>query len=351
MALTNKHGLSRDIPAKIRREVRQRCKFGCVICRKGLYQFEHIDPPFEDANEHSVDDICALCGGCHEEVTRGHLSKAAVRAAYQRIQNQPLEETIRPVGPLDFHDGSAELSIGELLYSPAVRSVVRYHGVDIIQVSPSLSAGEPGTISAIFTDDDGTETLRLDENAWIGSLTPWDIEVLGNEITVRRKLGQIVLQLRLEPPGRIIITRLDMRVYDAHILVGGGTYAVGRYLTDGTVHWVHAYVQIYGSTANGTAIEFTEPEALERRDQFYRMKGKELATDDRNIVINSNAGVLIKPIGVAIAGLCGSFALVQLAVGNQPLQEMRRVMIKRPSEICRFISTGKIGEEVRLING
>jgi len=33
----NRHGLHRRIPAAVEREVRQRCKFGCVICRAGFY--------------------------------------------------------------------------------------------------------------------------------------------------------------------------------------------------------------------------------------------------------------------------------------------------------------------------
>jgi magnesium chelatase family protein len=47
----NKHGLSRTIPAEIRREIRQRSKFGCVICRNAIYTYEHIDPTFVNAKE------------------------------------------------------------------------------------------------------------------------------------------------------------------------------------------------------------------------------------------------------------------------------------------------------------
>lgn len=90
------------------------------------------------------------------------MSKAAVAAAYQKIQNAKAEKVKPPAGPLDFHDGNAELLIGKLLYSPAVRTVVRYHGIDVIRVDPSANEGVPGAISALLTDDDGKEILRLE---------------------------------------------------------------------------------------------------------------------------------------------------------------------------------------------
>jgi hypothetical protein len=344
MAEVNKNGLSRYIPADIRREVRRRSKFGCVMCRRGFYQYEHIDPSFEEATEHSPDHICCLCGACHDSVTRGHISKEAVNAAYRNIQDLPLEKVGPPVGPVDFHDGSAELLIGGLLYTPAVRTVLRYHGSDIIRVLPSERDGEPGKISAVFTADDGLEILRLEENEWVGSLNTWDIEIVGHQITARRHKGTVTLQLRLEPPGRIVVERLDMRVSDSHVLATEKTYAVGRYITDGSVHWVHAHIGIRRSSPFGVAIEFTDPRLLEERDVQFRNTGQELATNDRRVVMNSNAGVMIKPLGVAIASLCGSFDLAELAVGNQNLSDMRRVIISHPEQLGRFISTGEITE-------
>jgi hypothetical protein len=160
MSNENRYNLSRYIPAEIKREVRQRSKFGCVICRRGFYQYEHIDPPFEDAKIHDPDCICCLCGSCHDSVTRGHLSKSAIKAAYAKVSTQSMTEAGPPIGPLDFHDGTAELVIGGLKYSPVVHSVLRYHGCDLFNVKPGID-GEPGQISAMFTDDQGKLSLRL----------------------------------------------------------------------------------------------------------------------------------------------------------------------------------------------
>ena len=69
MDATNKHDLSRAIPAKVKLDVRQRSKFGCVICRSAVCQYEHIDPEFADAKSHEAEHICLLCGSCHDKVT------------------------------------------------------------------------------------------------------------------------------------------------------------------------------------------------------------------------------------------------------------------------------------------
>ncbi len=342
MAEVNQHGLSRYIPADIRRDVRQRSKFGCVVCRCGFYQYEHIDPPFENAMRHDPERICCLCGSCHYSVTRGQLSKEFVMASYRKIQAQQQSEVSPPFGPLDFHDGSAELMIGGLLYSPAVQTVLRYHGQDLIRVVPGRQ-GELGMISAVFTDESGCDVLRLVENEWVGSLDNWDIEVVGQRLKVRRKHGEISLQLRLDPPGRIVVERLDMCVTDGHVLATEQTYAVGRHITDGTVHWIHASVKIGRSSPLGAAIEFTDVQTLENRDVLLQGTGQELATADRRIVVSSNAGVMVKPIGIVIASLCGGFAVTgDVAIGNQRLDKMRRVILSHPEELCRFISTGKV---------
>lgn len=68
---TNKHGFSRYIPQETKLEIRRRSKFGCVVCRCAFYQYEHIIPEYHDADEHNPDNMCLLCGHCHDKVTRG----------------------------------------------------------------------------------------------------------------------------------------------------------------------------------------------------------------------------------------------------------------------------------------
>lgn len=340
----NSYGLSRHIPAEIRREVRRRSKFGCVICRSGFYQYEHIDPPFQHAREHHSDNICCLCGACHDAVSRKQLSKQMVKNAYQRVQLSSADEVPSPKGPLDFHDGNAELFIGGLLYVPAVRTIVRWHGNDLIRVSPGKTASEPGSISAVFTDDHGFPVLNLEENEWIGSRKAWDIEVVGQRITVRQKHKRTVLQLRLDPPGRIVVEKLDMRIHDSHVLITDQTYAVGRYISKDRISWVHALAHITTSSPFGAAIEFTSPDQLRQRDKALAGTGQEGATEDREIVMSANSGILIKRLGIAIASLCGGFTISVLATGTRKLSDMRKIIARCPDKLGLFIANGSTDE-------
>lgn len=64
--MVNQHGLQRGIPDPIKREIRQRSKFDCVVCRSGLFNYEHIEP--EGAWTICIDGMVADFVGNSEEV-------------------------------------------------------------------------------------------------------------------------------------------------------------------------------------------------------------------------------------------------------------------------------------------
>lgn len=337
--MPNQHGLSRHIPSDIARQVRQRSKFGCVICRAGFYEYEHIDPEFANAREHDPARICCLCASCHGAVTRGQRSKASVTAAYQAVQTSTLEQVGNPFGPIDFHGGAAELRIGGLCYSPLVRVVLRFHGTDIIRVEPG-DQGVPGGISAVFTNDAGVPILWLDSNAWEGSTENWDIQVVGQRITVRAQDERVALRLRLDPPGVIVVENLDMRVGDSHLLATEHAYAAGRYVGEGSAAWLFANVAIDQSTEHGCAIEFAEPDELRLRHQATRQQSQYLATTAEDFVTSSGAGVMWIPAGIAVASMCGGFRTYVEVRGIRPLDGMRRVVARGADALVRYIGTG-----------
>ena len=71
--MKNDHGLSRHIPEDVKREVRQRSRFGCVIpgCRRAFYEYEHIEPEFKDAKSHDPAAICLVCPNHNPRRTGG----------------------------------------------------------------------------------------------------------------------------------------------------------------------------------------------------------------------------------------------------------------------------------------
>ena len=339
--MANKHGLPRDIPDSIKRQIRQRSKFGCVICRAGIYDFEHIDPEYGDAKNHNPGEICCLCTSCHAKVTRGHFSKAYVRKKYNEVQAADITEIPPPFGELDFHDGKAELKIGGISYDPGVNTVVKYHGKEIFSISPSNGTDSAG-INAIFLDDVGNDTLQISNNVWLGAIEAWDTEVIGPRIKVRKRRGVFSLVLRLEPPSRIIIEKLDMRVADAHILVSEQSHALGRYSDEKNIYWFHANMVHMGAPLPGaSAIEFLTYFEAEWRDQKWNGHGKRMATADGMNVMQTGLGVTNKRMGIIVGANCLKFGIGSLAFGGpRPAKKMRQVLFKDPDNVCKYIATG-----------
>lgn len=339
-ARINRQGLGRTIPSAVRREVRRRCKFGCVVCRNGFYEYEHL-VPFAEVAQHDPDHICCLCEACHSRVTRGQWSRDLVRARYTKIQQATTQDIGEPRGPLDFHTGAAALAVGDLVYAPLVQTVVRYYGDDLIQLTPG-APGQPGMISAVFTDDDGNAILELDENEWVGSLEAWDIDVEGPRITVRKRAGVVALQLRLEPPGRIVVERLDMRIGSHHILVSERGYAVGAHTADGRVMWMSPEIRVTKSMPMAAAIEITPGRQLRERVQYYDAIGKgiSMATEEGFFILHSPAGVMLPEYDISVASWC-SFDLYSVASGPRTLAEMRdAVFFQAPRDMRQFMATG-----------
>jgi hypothetical protein len=46
----------RYVPAEIKRAVRQRCGFGCVLCGVPIFQYDHMIP-FAEVQEHTEENI------------------------------------------------------------------------------------------------------------------------------------------------------------------------------------------------------------------------------------------------------------------------------------------------------
>lgn len=337
----NKNGLSRHIPAKIALEIRKRSKFGCVICRAGIFEYEHIEVTFANAKEHNPNNICCLCSSCHSKVTRKIYSKEYVRKKYDEVRSASSDNVIRPFDDLDFHTGTASIVFGGLTYSDKLKSIVRYHGVDIISISPDNELGIAG-VNAIFLDDSGNEIFRIVGRVWYGANDAWDIEVKGNSISVRKKRGDFSVKLRLEPPGKIVIERLDMRISDAHILATEHHYAVARCADGYDPYWFSAVLgEIDTPNAGASAIEFLTPLEVELRDRMWNGRGQRLATSDEKTVMQTGLGVTYKPMGVIAASKCQKFRFYKWAFGGpRNLSKMKRAVFHNPEKLYAYIGRG-----------
>jgi hypothetical protein len=242
----NRFGLQRHIPEDIALEVRRRSKFGCVVCRCAIYQYEHIDPEYTDAKSHDPDKICLLCGGCHDRVNRRRLSKETVKARYLEVQGT--NEIHRPFEELDLSAQNICVELGTAKFEYA-RHLLRINERDLLSITPPKEGSSFPTLNGVFCDHTGREIFRITDNVWEGPIDAWDIRVVGTEVTVKSEGGRTALAFRIRAPDKIEISHLDMYLDNCHIVCGKQGLLVGQIHESG-----HTYIGIGGLTCKGAEI-------------------------------------------------------------------------------------------------
>lgn len=240
MKTTNRFGLSRDIPEQVRHEVRRKSGFGCVLCGCAIVEYHHFDPPFQDAQAHSVEGITALCPTCHTKVEAGRISVAALR------------EGVEHPHPLQIGYSCDQIEVGSLptvvLGNATFRSVpviVEVFGRTLLGVSAPELPGEPFCLDAYFYDKEGNPIAEGVRNQWRALVRNWDVETNGARTTIRRDRGDIALVFRTEPPAKVVVERIHM-YYAGLRLEGQEGKDLSAYYPDGSLWFRAKGMQVTG---------------------------------------------------------------------------------------------------------
>lgn len=207
MVERNRFGLSRTIGNAVKREVRQRCGYGCVRCGLALYDYEHFAPDFKDATEHRAAGITLLCMQCNQKRRRGMLSVETVAAANEApfCKAQGFANEM-----FDFGTEPLEILFSGLTFTN-IETLIRVNDFPLFSVLPPEHSHQPYRVFGRFADETGEITLTVDDNEWRAGSDNWDVECVGPRITIRNGPGRICLVLRSDPPHRLVIERLNMQ--------------------------------------------------------------------------------------------------------------------------------------------
>lgn len=207
----NRLGLRRDIPAVIKRTVRQECRFGCIFCGEAIYEYHHI-VPFSKVRGHSPRNIALLCGTCHSKVTRNITSEDAVRN--KRLDPYRLSHRWPSVSCDPNADRFLVILGGAQFLNP--RTVLRVLGRDLLSLREPESDDGPIRLSAAFFDNCGKKCLIIEDNECMFNPDSWDIETKRNVYMIRRAPQAVALRIRLAP-DRLDVEKLDMRYRGVHL--------------------------------------------------------------------------------------------------------------------------------------
>src|ERR1043165_4749133 len=73
-------GMANDrppIPTTMKRTIRRRAGYGCVLCGCPFYEYHHING-FDPSLGHKVDEITLLCDKCHRKEQNGLIPREKV---------------------------------------------------------------------------------------------------------------------------------------------------------------------------------------------------------------------------------------------------------------------------------
>lgn len=215
MAERNQYGLGRYVPQDVKREIRSRCGFGCVICGLAYYDYEHFDPDFKDAKEHDAKGMTLLCMQCNQKRARGTLSAATVARANL---DPKCKQTGFASELFDFGPEPVEVNFAGVSFIDC-GVLIQVCDVNLLSFKPPSEPGGPVLLSGLLADSTGATTLKIVDNEWYAGDENWDVEVVGPQITIRRGLGDIALQIRVSPPHAIAIEKIDMQ-FEGYFLEG-----------------------------------------------------------------------------------------------------------------------------------
>ncbi|MCV7674868.1 MULTISPECIES: HNH endonuclease [Micrococcus] len=179
------------IPNDVKRAVRQRCGFGCILCGMPLFDYEHI-VEYSQVRTHEADNIVLLCPNHHALKTRKQMSTAELRGASEAPFNRGKGVTT----PRDFSSFQppAKLIIGTnvAVIGAAGGSALQVDGQDLLRfdfVEGRLVLGVD------IEDSRGQLLLKVESGELIHSTTEWDYEYVANRLRIRAAPGEIVLDI------------------------------------------------------------------------------------------------------------------------------------------------------------
>lgn len=201
----NKHNLPRDIPEPKKRIVRKECAFACVICGRLYRDYDHFDPPYEDAVSHEPAGIALLCAEHHaaKRGKRPSLTNEKIKLARLRAKERFRDVRWAP----SFGGPEVALRLGKGMIRGASvglhigpHRLIKIHGTD----DPLT----PWLLSGAFHDG-ATCYVKFEKSEVIASTDNWDVEFVGSVLTIRSALGRTVLQLGFEDDALAILA-LDL---------------------------------------------------------------------------------------------------------------------------------------------
>jgi hypothetical protein len=218
----------RGIPEGIKREVRQRCGFGCVVCGAPVYEYHHMIE-WSISHHHDPNEITLLCPNDHAEATGPNASLPS--SVVREFDANPATLRVGMTSSRRLHyRGDVSVVVGGMTArrSGSSFTALSIGGEKVIWVD--LEDGAP-LLGAHIWDKNGATLLRIKRGEWSHSVTPWDVTFVSNVLTMREAKGRFLIQVRFATPDTFAVDRgvfyggqRDTVVTPGVLILDGNTY-------------------------------------------------------------------------------------------------------------------------------
>lgn len=199
----------------LKREVRQRCGFGCVMCGSPVFDYEHIEGYGKTG--HAPEHMTLLCPEHHREKTAGRLPADIVREANAAPANSA--NGLSKAHPLYFSGNSMNIELGNVHVETTELSSSVIEIDDEAVLKADVVDGRL-VLGMILRDADNRALLVVQKGQLKYAVSSWDITYEGTTLTIRRGPRDVVLRMKLVPPNRLIIERAEWWSHGAFLKVG-----------------------------------------------------------------------------------------------------------------------------------
>jgi len=219
----NKHGLSRYIPENIKSEIRKRCGFGCLLCGKVPYDYDHLDVEFKDADEHNPDDIVLLCQNHHRRKHNGFLAPETIKRILhsgRRRNANYFAEFLNPNFRVSWPHG--------VVLPPLSPCGIKFNGKDVFEISRTKDEFDPIKISCSFNDSSGNIACVVKENEFVFvSDAIEDFTCKKNVFRLTKKAGKVLFEITLSNLS-LRINKMDIAQDGCFLVVGKKYLGIGN---------------------------------------------------------------------------------------------------------------------------
>ena len=190
------------IPEGIRRAVRQRCHFGCVVCGSPIFEYDHLTP-YSEVRTHEESNLTLLCSKHHADKTVSRISDELVRHYNENPHNGKVGYTspykIMPDRNVNIIIGSNRLikgfPTGNGEYSCLAATASGEQGGYVVSFATLHAEDGWLSLSMMLTDRHGQPILGIDHGEIVLSSGVWDFHYEGSTLQIREKLGSVLLDM------------------------------------------------------------------------------------------------------------------------------------------------------------